>query len=384
MTEDILYLDAAASARPIKAAVDEAARIAMEDYANPGAIHGFGDSCNRLIEKARKRILNLLVGENASQFDCIFTSGATEGNNLAILGAARANSSYSKRIVTTGVEHDSVSKVVEMLKGEGFTVDILPVNADGSIPSEAIESALSQPACLFTVISVSNQNGALLPVEDLARKVKKALPRAVFHTDATQAIGKVKLDWSLFDLVTFSGHKIGGLRGTGALIKRKKTRLDPPEVGGGQELGLRSGTLNTPGDCALATALEESYRTLNQRRKNAEEFKAAVLEGIQGLDEVVNLSPSGVPFVTALGLKTRKASTVVQYLSSLGIYISTTSACDVRKDEPNRILRSMGFESHVADNPLRISISGETEGREEGERFAKALREAVAKLRPER
>ena len=380
-----LYLDAAASARPLDEVVAQAGQISLKDFANPASIHGFGEACNRLVEDARHTILETLVGDAARDFECIFTSGATEGNNLAILGAAHANANYARRVVTSTAEHNAVSKVCDLLESEGYEIVRVPIGLDGQPDPVAFEAALAKPACLFTFIAVSNQNGAVLPIERMVQRVRQAQPRAVFHTDAAQALGKVRLDWSACDLVTFSGHKIGGLKGSGALIKRKKCRLLPPEVGGGQENGLRSGTLNTPGDVTLATAVAHAYRTLDERTARANLFKKTLLEDLEGLDEVVNLSPKGcTPFVIALGLKTRRASTVVQYLSSKGIYISTTSACDVKKNEPNHILRSMGVPAHEADNPLRLSLMGEREGEAEAHAFASALKAAIAALRPER
>ena len=382
---DKLYLDAAASTRPFKAVIDLASQVSLVDFANPGAIHGFGDSCNRIVEEARRQILTTLMGDRAKDFACIFTSGATESNNLAILGAARAKAKFSKTVITTTAEHDSVSRVCDLLANEGFQIVRLRVGPDGQIDWNEFASLLKSPVALVTALAVSNQNGAILPVEKMVDMVRELSPRTVFHTDATQAIGKVRLDWSRFDLVSFSGHKVGGLRGSGALLKRKKIQLVPPEVGGGQEFGLRSGTLNTPGDAALGLAVEQCLSTLDARVARAEKFKETLLAGLQGVAGVAVLSPaSASPFVIALGLERWKASTVVQYLSTQGIYISTTSACDAKSDAPNAILRSMGFAPHLADNPLRISISGESETPADATRFVEALKVALKTIRPDR
>lgn len=383
---DPLYLDAAASARPYPECAELAREVSLEDFANPGSIHGLGSAAARSLDQARKSIISRIVpGRAGNDFECVFTSGATEGNNIAIMGAARANRGYSKRIVTTTAEHDSVLKVFERLSEEGFEVLYIPVHLDGDIDWDRYREILSKPVGLISAIAVSNQNGAILPIARMAKLAKELSPRVIFHTDATQAICKVASDYCGVDLLTFSGHKIGGMRGSGALLKRKRIRLIPPEVGGGQEQGIRSGTVNTPGALSLELALRMGTESLGERKKRALSFRQALVEGLSSLSEYVSvLSPDSCsPFVTALGLKRHKASTVVQYLSSQGIYVSTTSACDSTEDGPNRILRGMGVPPHEADNPIRVSILGIEETPEDAGRLCEALSDAFGSLRPE-
>lgn len=383
--EQTVYFDNAASARPDPRVVELAGKIALSYYANPASIHDFGSECDEYLTQARKQIVSLLAPDDdkANPFECIFTSGATEGNNIAILGAALAQESYSKTIITTTAEHSSVSKVFDRLAKEGFRVIRIPVHLDGDIDWDMFLKALKEPFSLISAMEVSNQNGAILPIAKMAKMAKEANPRALFHTDATQSICKLATDFSNVDMVTFSGHKIGGLRGTGALLKRSKSRLVPPEVGGGQEAGLRSGTANTPGDVSLALALRLGLESLPNRAFRAKEINDRIREGLVGMEDLVEvISPLGnaIPFVLTLGLKKQRASVMDQYLSGKGIFVSTTSACDDKHDGPNAILRAMGLASHIADNPIRLSFTG-NEDLKEADMFLKAFIQGLKSLK---
>lgn len=381
-----VYLDNAASMRPYPEVVALASQIALECYANPSSLHAMGCQAELLLEKARKQVLSILAPEDSKEnpLEVIFTSGATEGNNIAILGAARGKASYSKRLITTTAEHDSAKRPFDLLEKEGYEVHRLRVASDGEIRWEEYRSLLSRGVGLISAIACSNQTGVLLPVERMAALAKKICPRGLFHTDATQAVGKVRVDLSDVDLMTFSGHKIGGVRGSGVLLKRKNASLLPPEVGGGQENGLRSGTPNTPGAVALALALRLSYESLPRRRERAAELNAFIRRSLSGVEGIELLSPEEkcIPFVLSYGLARWKASVMDEFLSERGIYASTTSACDDRQERPNEILRSMGFSPHVADNPIRLSFCGE-EGIEQGKRFVEAFREGLLSLKPD-
>lgn len=379
-----VYFDNAASAKPYDQVIDLAGEVAKELFANPGSIHDFGNACNRWIDKSRKSILKCLLPESLrNAFEVVFASGATEANNIAVLGSAQAKAAFSRRLITTTAEHSSVSNVFAKLEREGFEVIRIRVGADGDIDWPAYEAALAKPVGLVSAMEVCNQNGAILPVAKMAAMAKAKQPRAIFHTDATQSVGKIDSDFSSVDLISFSGHKVGALRGSGALLKRKGVAIVPPEVGGGQEDGLRSGTLNAPGDIGLGLALELDKANLAQRTACAKAVNDAIREGLKGTEDLVEvLSPmdSCIPFVLALGLKAQRASVMDQFLSGEGIFVSTTSACDDRKQEPNAILRAMGFEPHVADNPIRLSFNG-TETLEDAKAFLAAFKTGLGTLK---
>lgn len=379
-----VYFDNAASLRPYKEAVDLFGKVSYELYGNPASIHDFGNKASDLLEKARKQVLSILVpnDDKKNPFECIFTSGATEGNNIAILGSAYEKSSFCKRIVTTTAEHDSVGKVFDKLEKDGFEVIRLIVKEDGEIDWDEYASILKSGVGLVSALYCSNQTGVLLPIKRMAKMAKELCPRCYFHSDATQAVNKIKLELDNVDLVSFSGHKIGAVRGSGALLKRKNVILEAPEVGGGQEEGLRSGTSNTPGDATLALALRLGKESLERRTENAIKINDFIKEELKDKKGIELLSPKEkcIPFVLAYGLKHQRASVMDEFLSSHNIYVSTTSACDDRQRKPNEILRNMGFSNHVADNPIRLSFSGE-ETLEDAKAFVYWFKEGLKTLR---
>lgn len=379
-----IYFDNAASTRPLREAVELFSKISYELYGNPNSLHSMGTKADEMLEKSRKQILSILC-HNPEKWDCVFTSGATEGNNIAILGGALAKESYTKRILMTTAEHQSVSKVYEKLEEMGFEVVRIKVSKNGDIDFQAYEDALKKGVGLISAIYCCNQTGALLPIKEMSEMAKRLCPRAYFHTDATQAVNKINLHLDNVDIVTFSGHKIGALRGSGALLKKKSVNLIPPEVGGGQEQGLRSGTQNTPGCASIAVALRIGKETLAKRTEDAYKLNEYIKSNLKSFDGIELLSPNdgGLPFVLAYGLKNIRASVMDEFLSMHGIYVSTTSACDDRMKEPNDILRSMGFETHVADNPIRLSFTGE-ESLEDAEEFIKWFKEGLRTLRPDK
>lgn len=380
-----IYLDNAASTKPYKEVLDLASSLASNYYANPESIHDFGKECSRLIDASRNNLLEQVIDkQDLKNYEVIFTSGATEGNNIAIQGACYAQRNFSKRVITTPIEHDSVSKVFSKLQNEGFEVLKVSIHRNGDIDWNELNEYLSKPVSFISMIHVSNMNGAILPIEDAYKLVKEKQPRCYFHSDITQAIGKIKFLYSGIDFLTFSGHKIGGLRGSGALIKRKNSRLAVIQEGGGQEKGIRSGTLNLPGDVTLSKALELSLNSLDERTKKAIELRKIIFNELKdGLDCEILSDWNCLPFVISIGLKKHKASTIEQFLSSNGIFVSTTSACDSKHDEPNYILRSMGVEPNVADNSLRISLNGE-ENKEDILEFINMFKNALKTIRTRR
>lgn len=381
-----IYFDNAASTKPYKEACDIAMKIAMEDYGNPGSLHEMGNSANLYLEKARRQILSILGDSNdrVNPFECIFTSGASESNNIAILGASYSKSSYSKRLITTTVEHDSVGKVFDKLEADGFEVIRLNVDKNGQIDWNFFIETLKRGVGLVSSLYCCNQNGLLLPIEKMAKLTKQYCPRAYFHTDVTQAVGKVIMKLENVDLVSFSGHKIGALRGSGVLLKRKNVVLIPPEVGGGQEMNLRPGTSNTPGDVSIAVALRIDNQTLADRTERVKKINDYIRDKLTDEDGIICMSEkeSCIPFVLTYGLKHVRASVMDEFLSSHNIYVSTTSACDDRLKISNTALRGMGYESHCADNPIRLSFKGD-ETIEEVDEFVYWFKEGLKTLHPD-
>lgn len=374
-----IYFDCASTTRPEKAVLDTFERVSLEDYANAASTHALGNKASRMLEKAREQI--------ASYFgllpqEVIFTSGATEGNNLAIKGVSYHCRSWGRKIITTKAEHPSVLNVYRELEMEGFETVFLDYDKEGRLNLEQLENALDEHVSLVSVMAVNNETGYVFDTKKVLDLVH-AKSKAKLLVDATQAVGKEPVSTLHYDLLTFSGHKIGGLKGSGALLKRKDVQLDAQILGGGQESGYRSGTSPVPLDCSLATALRLSLKSLPERRKNAVELNAYLRQGLSRIPEVEILSTEdSTPFILSFALKEHKGSVIAEALSSLGIYVSTKSACSSREEGYSYVIANAGYSERIARNAIRLSFCGR-ETTEDGRIFLEGLEKVLSTIRKE-
>ena len=227
--DNIIYLDNASTSKVDPEVLESFNQITQRYFANPSSIHRLGQESNRLLEKSREQILKLF---NLSHHEVIFTSGATEANNLAIKGYAFANKNRGNHIITSATEHPSVLNAFKQLENYGFEVTILPVNKNGVVEVNSLKQALKEDTILVSIMSVNNETGAINPIKEIG-ELLKVYPKIAFHVDMTQAIGKVDIPLDNIDMFSFAGHKIHGLLGSGALIKDKKIILEPQNSGGG-------------------------------------------------------------------------------------------------------------------------------------------------------
>ena len=348
-----IYLDNAASTRTSDAAAETALRMMTQEYANPSSLHRGGFLAQQALERARGEIA-AAIGADSSEI--IFCSGGTEANNLAVLGAAAAHHRRGKTIITTAVEHSSVYEPVQHLESQGFTVKIIPPAPDGSADIDAIAEAVDEDAILVTCMYVNSETGAVSNIAAIAAKVKRKNPKALFHTDAVQAFGKLPVTVQGIDLMSVSGHKIHAPKGSGALFLRRGARILPIMYGGGHENGLRVGTQSTPLCCAFGTAARECAENREQFyihvSKLAEYFriKAERFDGI-----CINSPINGTPYIQNISMPGYKSETVLHYLAERGVYASSGSACS--KGKRSRILTAMNFPPKLIDSALRVSFS---------------------------
>lgn len=377
MNKKIVYFDCAASLAPFPEVLSTFDKISTDYYANASASHALGFEANGVLEKARGQIAKYL---GVKKEEVLFTSGATEGNNLAIKGVSYHNKGWAKRIITTKAEHPSVLKVFQELEKEGFDVVYLDYGEDGKLNLEELEKALKEKkTSLVSVMAVNNETGYIFPIKEVYELAHKY--GAILHVDATQAIGKEYIDPNYYDLMTFSGHKIGGIKGSGALIKKEHVQLDPQILGGSQEEGLRAGTSPTGLDCSLATALRISLKTLPERRKNAIALNQYLRTELKKIDEVVIISPEdATPFILNFALTKHKGSVIVEALSNDGFYVSTKSACSAREAGYSYVLKNAGYSEEIASNAIRLSFAG-TESLEEGKAFIEELNHLLSSIK---
>lgn len=346
------YLDNSATTAVCPQAADAAVRMMTVCYGNPSSLHTMGIEAEKALSAARASVARLL-GVPAETL--LFTSGGTESNNLAILGGAAARIRQGRHAVTTAVEHPSVSAAFDQLEREGWTVTRVRPDPDGTLPAERIVSACRDDTVLVSVMMVNNETGARHPLERMIPAVRRTAPRALIHTDAVQAAGRLALSAERLgvDLMTVSGHKIHAPKGIGALYIRKGVRLQPRQIGGGQERGLRSGTEAAPAIAAFGAAAdavppfreqEALYRTLKER----------LLTGLPP-SAVCHLPPEGVPYIVSLSLPGFRSETLLHFLAEREIYVSSGSACSKGKKSP--VLTAMGLSADQIDSALRISFS---------------------------
>lgn len=370
----MIYFDNAATTKPDKDVLACFLKENEECFGNPSSRHAFGRESNKRLENARNSILKDLGIENTHRV--IFTSGASESNNLAIKGVSKYYFRRGKRIITTNVEHPSVLETFKSLENEGFEVIYLPVNKDGVIEPETLEKEMNKDTILVSIMATNNETGSNNDIEVLSSIVHK-FPKAFFHVDVTQAIGKRELPYEKIDLFSFSGHKIHGLKGTGALILKKNITLLRQIDGGDQEYFFRAGTDNTPGDVSLALALHKVTINLNENAKKAKEISSYLREELAKEDEIMINSPlDASPFILNVSLKKKKASVITEALSHEGIYVSSVSACNSKGEPISYVLEAMGCDKGRAMNSIRLSFSNEN-SLEEAKSFLKTFNEII-------
>ncbi|WP_241154296.1 cysteine desulfurase family protein [Staphylospora marina] len=357
----MIYLDNSATTRTHPEVVSVMADVMHNVFGNPSSLHGIGAKSQRLLEQARKRIAGTL---SCSPGEIFFTSGGTEANNLAILGTAERWRERGRHVITTMVEHPSVFEAVRRLESKGWKVTWLPVDSTGRVSPDEVEKAITDETVLVSVMHVNNETGAIQPVSEIGRRLER-FPRVIFHVDAVQSFGKIPLIPAecRIDLLSASGHKLHGPKGTGFLYIRKGLEIFPIVHGGDQERGIRSGTENVPGIAGLAkaVALAEGKREafLEQTRRWKREFLRKVTNHLP--DVVVNGDPEqDAPYIISLSFPGLKSEVIVHALEREGVYVSSKSACSSKKETPSRILKAMGRTDEEALGGIRISMGLET------------------------
>ncbi len=371
-----VYLDNSATTCVCREAADKAYAVMTEVYGNPSSLHSMGFRAEQEMTAARAAIGKLI---GASPERLIFTSGGTEANNLAILGWAEAHAHGGRHIVTTAVEHSSVSAACDKLEKQGYEVTRLIPAADGTITAEQIVDACRPDTGLVAVMLVNNETGARFMLENAVAGIRRRSPQAHIHCDAVQAVGKIPVNAERFgvDSLTASAHKIHGPKGCGVLYLRKGVRILPRNVGGKQENGLRGGTEAAPLIAAFGAAATcvppfprqlACYDTLRQR----------LINGLSDCDGVVfHLPAGGVPYIIHLSVPGLRSETMLHFLAQRDIYVSSGSAC--AKGAKSPVLTAMGLPIGEIDSALRVSLCPQNT-EEDIDRFIQALREAMDSL----
>ena len=373
----LIYLDHAATT-PIRQEILDTYNSLLKDFfANPSSLHRLGQETSHLLLKAREQIASLFKRKAE---EVIFTSGATEANNLAIKGYALRYQNRGKHLITTKVEHPSVLRTFEQLESLGFECTYLDVDNEGKVNLDDLRNAIRNDTILVSIMAVNNEVGSINDVKEIARIVH-TFPKAVFHSDTTQAIGKVNISYEDIDMFVLSAHKLNGLKGSGALIKRKHIDLFPLISGGGQEFNFRSGTNDLQKEVVLAKTVRLILDEQKKHYSYVKELHDYLLESLSNNEDIVLNSPlDGSPYIVNFSFVNKKASVVVEALSKAGIMVSTISACSSKKTAHSYVLEAMGKSKQVYQNSLRVSFS-HLNTKEEIDLFIKVLFETLRSIR---
>ncbi len=369
----MIYLDNAATTRPNENAVRRAGIFLTERYFNPSALYGGGFAVNGELAAGKKFLLSRIA--DPIDYDITITSCGTEADNHALFCCGKRGN-----IVTTEGEHAAVFACAQELKNRGIEVRFARLKEDGSVDEEHLLSLIDEKTSLVSVIHVNNETGAINRIAELSKRVKAKNPRAVFHSDGVQAYGKipVKLNKEI-DLYAVSAHKIGGLKGTGALIRKKSLPLAPYIFGGGQENGKRSGTENVFGIMTFYYAAEEKFARLKEEQKEVERLREEVW-GALDRTLFTRLSPQdGTPYILTVSAEGLRGEVLQRMLYDNGLAVGTGSACS-SKHRYSRVMTACGYGERVLDGVFRLSFSPQNT-REEGLRAAKILNETANKLK---
>ncbi|MDY5935444.1 MAG: cysteine desulfurase family protein [Oscillospiraceae bacterium] len=348
------YLDNSATTQPCKEAVEKMNYALRTCWGNPSSLHSKGIAASELLEEARNNIAKKLSCESDEIF---FTSGGTESNNIAVFGAANAQRRRGSRIITTSIEHSSVEESVKALENQGYDVVRLRVNERGVIDERQLYAATNPSVVLISMMYVNNEVGSIQPVEFAKRAVVHSGANALIHCDAVQAFGKVQLKpYNMgVDLMTVSSHKIHGPKGAGALFVKKGTKLVQHSFGGLQENKIRPGTEPLPaiaGFGAAAAAIPD-YRESLKYVTDLRNYMVAKLRTIEGVR--INSPENALPYITNISVEGIPSEVMLNYLSGLGICVSSGSACS--KGHKSRVLKAMNLSDDVINTALRISLS---------------------------
>ena len=361
------YLDNSATTRVLESVRDVVVKTMMEDFGNPSSRHEKGVKAERYLKEAREAIAATM---KVNEKEIFFTSGGTESDNWALIGAALANQRAGKHIITSAIEHAAVIQPLMYLEELGFRVTYLPVDRQGHICLEDLKKALCEDTILVSVMYVNNEMGAVEPIEEIGKIVKGYRSNILFHVDAIQAYGKYRIYPKRLgiDLLSVSGHKLHGPKGTGFLYVKEKTKLRPLILGGGQQKGMRSGTDNVPGIAGLGVAAREAYRDFDAKVAHMYVLKSRMMEGIRKLPDTQINNGEGeesAPHIVSVSFRGVRSEVLLHALEEREIYVSSGSACSSNKKLPvSTVLKEIHLEKELLETTLRFSFCEQTTAEE--------------------
>ena len=376
------YFDNSATTKVLDSVKDIVVKTMTEDYGNPAAKHRKGMEAEQYIRDARKIIADTM---KVQEKEILFTSGGSESNNMALIGAAWANQRAGKHIISTSIEHPSVYNPLGVLEELGFEVTILPVDHDGHISLKELEEAIRPDTILVSTMYVNNEVGAVEPVEEISKIIKAKNPSTLYHVDAIQAYGKyvIRPKKQGIDLLSVSSHKIHGPKGVGFLYIRNGVKIKPLIYGGGQQAGMRSGTENVPGVAGFGAAAKEMYTNHAEKVQKLIELKDYMTDRLGEIEGTVINSKKGeasAPQIVSVSFEGVRSEVLLHALEGKGVYGSSGSACSSNHPGISGTLKGIGVAQKLLDSTIRMSF-GMFNTKEEVDYTIDVLKELVPVLR---
>lgn len=380
-----VYLDNSATTKPYAEVIAETVNFMETQYGNPSSLHRMGITAEKALKEARKAVA---VSLGAKEEEIYFTSGGTESDNLALFGAAQARKRRGNKIITSQIEHPAVLESCKKLETMGFQIEYVPVDHTGTINIKALENSIDDQTILISIMQVNNEVGSIQPISEICeiknRIGKKLGSEILLHCDAVQSYGKLPIEIkdNGIDLLSISGHKIHGPKGSGALYVRKGLNLQPHQYGGGQERGMRSGTENVPAIAGFGIAAGLSCKNLPKRVESINAAKKYLSDGIRSeiKDVRFNSLEEGSPSILNVSFLNVRAEVLLHTLEQSEIYVSTGSACSSNKKGQSHVLKAIGLSDKEIEGAIRFSFC-EFNTIEEMDYVLVQLKSAVQKFR---
>lgn len=365
----MIYLDYAANTNVDKRVLKKYNEITLKYYANPNSTHSLGLKAKNKIEKSTEKVAQYF---NTKKENIIYTSGATESNNLVITGLAESNTKNKRHIIISSIEHKSIIAPCNALIDKGYEITMIPLDKDGKVDLEILKKSIRKDTLLVSIIGVDSELGTIQPIEEIGKITKQH--NVLFHTDLTQGIGKIKINYENIDFLTFAPHKFFGLNTIGVLINFNNVKLIPLIKGGKSTTIYRSGTPSPANVLSLEKALEIAMNNMEKRTKKVKKLKEYLINELLKIDDIhINTPKCSIPHILNFSIK--NANDIVEKLNKKNIYVSTKSACSETQSMSNSVF-SITKNKTYAKNSIRVSISHLTTIKEL-KKFIKVLKEII-------
>ena len=372
----MIYLDYSANTPVDKEVLDYFYDVSLKYYGNPNSVHKIGLEAKKIIDESTNNIAKNL---GVLPEEIIYTSGATESNNMVIKGICERYRNKGKHIILSSLEHNSIIASATYMQDKGFEVDLVPINDKGLVDINELKKLIRDDTILVSVVAVDSEIGLVQPIEEIA-KILKDYPNVIFHTDATQAIGKVNIDFSNVDLISFTPHKFYGIPGIGILVKKKNVNIVPIIHGGKSTTIYRSGTPTTALIASADKALDIALKNQKERYKHVEKLNKKIKEHLKSLDFIhINSTDYSVPFTINFSIKGVNSGDFAKMLENNEIYVSTKTSC-CPSNTPSKMVYALTKDKNLASTSLRVSISHLTTEKEIDE-FLKVFDKCIKELK---